>query len=159
MRSDLVNRILKPTGIALLALTAGAIRAAGIADAGFPMVDPALDDPAKPWCYFTHPVSCIGMPWQPDAIGIQVTPEGNIYTGRAEFCVFWGAESKPLACRQRQFLDGYIPVVSDFWTISASPHWGLNFMKREHYDRFWAQLFAPATVVVPRMGAAQVAVP
>jgi hypothetical protein len=91
------------------------IHAAGITDAGFPMVDPSLDDPAKPWCYFTHPVTCIGMPWQPDPIGIQVTPEGNIFTGRAEFCLFWGARSKPLACRQRQFLDGYIPVVADFW--------------------------------------------
>src|SRR5215471_4904757 len=86
------------------------------AEAGFPMVDPKLDDPTKPWCYFTHPVTCIGMPWQPDPIGIQVTPEGNIYTGRAEFCLFWGPASKPLACRQRQFLEGFIPVVSDSWT-------------------------------------------
>lgn len=31
------------------------------------------------------------------------------------------------------------------WTTSASPHWGVNFMKWEHYDRFWAQLFTPAT--------------
>lgn len=93
--------------------------AAGITDGGFPMVDPALDDPAKPWCYFTHPVTCIGMPWQPDPIGIQVTPEGNIYTGRAEFCLFWGADAKPLACRQRRFLDGNIPVVSDSWSDGA----------------------------------------
>lgn len=28
----------------------------------------------------------------------------------------WGNDSKPLACRQRQFPDGYIPVVSDAWT-------------------------------------------
>lgn len=27
------------------------------------------------------------------------------------------------------------------WTTGASPHWGLNFMKWEHYDRFWRQLF------------------
>ncbi|MBN8457507.1 MAG: discoidin domain-containing protein [Verrucomicrobia bacterium] len=93
--------------------------AAGITDAGFPMVDPKLDDPNKPWCYFTHPVTCIGMPWQPDPIGIQVTPEGNIYTGRAEFCLFWGDQGKPLASRQRRFLDGYIPVVSDTWSDGA----------------------------------------
>jgi F5/8 type C domain len=110
---------LSPIALRLLAITSllgPPIHAGGITDAGFPMVDPALDDPNKPWCYFTHPVSCIGMPWQPDAIGIQVTPEGNIFTGRAEFCLFWGKDSKPLACRQRQFLDGFIPVVSDFWT-------------------------------------------
>jgi len=27
------------------------------------------------------------------------------------------------------------------WTTSASPHWGLNFMKWDHYDRFWQQVF------------------
>ena len=32
---------------------------------------------------------------------------------------------------------------STAWTTSASPHWGVNFMKWEHYDRFWAQLYAP----------------
>jgi uncharacterized membrane protein len=31
------------------------------------------------------------------------------------------------------------------WTTSGSPHWGVNFMKWEHYDRFWAQLFAPVS--------------
>jgi hypothetical protein len=71
--------------VALTLLSAAGIltaMAGGITDAGFPMVDPALDDPAKPWCYFIHPVSCIGMPWQPDPIGIQITPEGNVFTGR-----------------------------------------------------------------------------
>ena len=29
------------------------------------------------------------------------------------------------------------------WTTGASPHWGVNFMKWEQYDRFWQQLFAP----------------
>lgn len=33
---------------------------------------------------------------------------------------------------------------STAWTTSGSPHWGLNLMKWEHYDRFWAQLFAPS---------------
>lgn len=106
--------------LALSALfTAHTVVAAGRAEAGFPMVDPSLDDPAKPWCYFTHPVSCIGMPWQPDPIGIQVTPEGNLFTGRAEFCLFWGEHNQPLGCRQRTFLDGYIPVVSDTWTADG----------------------------------------
>ena len=34
---------------------------------------------------------------------------------------------------------------STAWTTSGSPHWGVNFMKWEHYDRFWQQLFAPVT--------------
>jgi uncharacterized membrane protein len=28
------------------------------------------------------------------------------------------------------------------WTTSASPHWGINFMKWDNYDRFWAQVFS-----------------
>jgi len=91
----------------------------GITEGNEPMVDPALDDPAKPWCYFTHPQTCIGMPWQPDSTGIQITPEGDVFTGRAEFCLFWGDSNRPLACRQRRFLDGFIPVVSDDWTDGA----------------------------------------
>ena len=31
------------------------------------------------------------------------------------------------------------------WTTSASPHWGINFMKWEHCDRFWSQVFAVPT--------------
>ena len=33
-----------------------------------------IDDPAKPWSYFVHPVTCIGMPLQTARTGIQVTP-------------------------------------------------------------------------------------
>jgi hypothetical protein len=88
---------------------------AGRAEAGFPMVDPAMDDPAKPWCYFTHPVSCIGVPWEPDTT--QITPEGNLFSGgNTEFCLFFGDKAKPMSARQRRFLDGWIPVVQDEWT-------------------------------------------
>jgi hypothetical protein len=80
----------------------------------FPMVDPKLDDPSKPWCYFTHPTSCIGVPWMP-GLNIQITPEGNLFSNFAELSLFWGPERRPLACRQRQFLDGWIPVVKDSW--------------------------------------------
>lgn len=100
--------------LTLLALgTLPAVAGPGLADAGFPMVDPALDDPAKPWCYFTHPVTVIGMPWAPEAV--QVTPEGNLFTTHAEFCLFWGDPLKPLACRQRRLLDGWIPIIQDDW--------------------------------------------
>ena len=117
----MTNRAFIRAALTMAALFSGinAMAGNGITDAGFPMVDPKLDDPGKPWCYFTHPVTCIGMPWQPDAIGIQITPEGTIYTGRAEFSLFWGDQAKPLACRQRQFLNGYIPVVTDTWTDGA----------------------------------------
>lgn len=85
------------------------------AEAGWPMVDPKLDDPAKPWCYFTHPVTCIGVPWEPDTT--QITPEGNLFSnGNTEFCLFYGDRARPMASRQRHFLEGWIPVVQDEWT-------------------------------------------
>jgi hypothetical protein len=90
--------------------------AQGITDAGWPMVDPSLDDPTKPWCYFIHPTTCIGVPFMPQAV--QVTPEGNIFTNSAEFCLFTGKDLQPMGSRQRRFLEGYIPVVSDSWTGS-----------------------------------------
>ena len=40
-----------------------------------------IDDPAKPWSYFVHPVTCIGMPLQTARTGIQVMPEGTVFTG------------------------------------------------------------------------------
>ena len=109
-----MQKFIRLTAAALALAALPAFAGKGITDAGFPMVDPSLDDPAKPWCYFTHPISCIGMPWMPDAI--QVTPEGNVFTGSAEFCLFWGNDLKPMASRQRQFADGYIPIVQDSWT-------------------------------------------
>ena len=47
-----------------------------LAVAAFPALA-GIDDPAKPWSYFVHPVTCIGMPLQTARTGIQVTPEGD----------------------------------------------------------------------------------
>lgn len=30
------------------------------------------------------------------------------------------------------------------WMTGASPHWGINFMAWDHYQRFWRQLLVPA---------------
>ena len=73
-----------------------------------------IDDPAKPWSYFVHPVTCIGMPLQTARTGIQVTPEGTVFTGEHELALFFGDERKPLACRQRRFVDD-MPIVEDEW--------------------------------------------
>lgn len=112
-----MQKLIHLTTAALALAALPGLAGPGITDAGFPMVDPKLDDPAKPWCYFTHPISCIGMPWMPEAI--QVTPEGNLFTGTAEFCLFWGADRKPMASRQRHFAEGYIPIVQDRWSEGA----------------------------------------
>lgn len=73
-----------------------------------------IDNPAKPWSYFVHPVTCIGMPLQTARTGIQVTPEGTVFTGEHELALFFGDERKPLACRQRRFVDD-MPIVEDEW--------------------------------------------
>lgn len=73
-----------------------------------------IDDPAKPWSYFVHPVTCIGMPLQTARTGIKVTPEGTVFTGEHELALFFGDERKPLACRQRRFVDD-MPIVEDEW--------------------------------------------
>ena len=93
-----------------------AVCAAAICAAAFAVADSAsiLDDPSKPWSYFVHPVTCIGMPLQTAKTGIQVTPEGTIFTGEHELALFFGDERKPLACRQRRFVDD-IPIVEDEW--------------------------------------------
>ena len=90
--------------------------AAICAAAAFAVADSAsmLDDPSKPWSYFVHPVTCIGMPLQTAKTGIQVTPEGTIFTGEHELALFFGDELRPLACRQRRFVDD-IPIVEDEW--------------------------------------------
>ena len=88
------------------------------ADNGRPMIDSReLDDPGKPFCYFLHPLTSIGMPWMPRAM--QLETEGNLYTMQAEFCLFYGDAKKPIVCRQKQWLDGWIPVTQDSWTADG----------------------------------------
>ena len=55
---------------------------------------------------------------------VQVTPEGNIFTNAAEFCLFTGEDAHPMGSRQRRFLEGYIPIVSDSWTDEDGLYYG-----------------------------------
>ena len=48
------------------------------------------------------------------------------------WCAHWGNEFRESAFRSS---------IKDFEV--------LNFMKREHYDRFWAQVFAPGQTLWP----------
>lgn len=80
----------------------------GAALAG-PVFDPAQDDPTKPWSYFGQTTTLIGVPFMPDAI--QVTYDGALFTRHAELCFFIGEPARPFFDRQKQWLDGWIPVV------------------------------------------------
>ena len=50
-----------------------------------------ITDPVKPWSCFVHPVTCIGMPLQTARTGIQVTPDGTVFTGEHELALSFGA--------------------------------------------------------------------
>ena len=38
---------------------------------------------------------------------------------------------------ERKLGAGRVPC----WMSGASPHWGINFMKWDHYRQFWLQVF------------------
>ena len=94
-------------GLLVCLAAAGALRADG------PMVAPAIDDPARPWCYIAKSTTLIGVPYMPDAV--QVTFDGAIYTRGAELCFFYGVPLRPVMARQKTYLDGWIPAVVYDW--------------------------------------------
>lgn len=77
------------------------------------MVDPGIDDAAKPWCYLQKSTTVIGVPYMPDAV--QVTYDGAVYTQHAELCFFYGNQMQPVMQRQKQWYKGWIPVVEYNW--------------------------------------------
>jgi hypothetical protein len=98
-------------GFASLALAFGSLVSAGGARAA--MVDPALDDMGREWCYLAKSTTVIGVPYMPDAV--QVTFDGAIFTTQAELCFFYGAPLQPVMARQKTFLNGWIPIVGYDW--------------------------------------------
>ena len=78
------------------------------------MVSPEIDDLRRPWCYLAHTTTLVGMPWMPDAV--QVTYDGAIFTRHAELCFFSGDPLQPVLDRQKQWVEGWIPIVRYGWT-------------------------------------------
>jgi lysophospholipase L1-like esterase len=78
-----------------------------------PMLDAAADQEGKPWCYLAKSTTVIGVPDQPDVT--QITYDGALFTRNAELCFFYGDKDRPLLARQKQWLDGWIPVVQYAW--------------------------------------------
>jgi hypothetical protein len=73
------------------------------------MVDPAIDQPGRPFCYFSRPSTVIGVMDGPE--GTQVTAEGYLYTGSAELMFFAGDPLQPAYQRIKTLVDGCIPIV------------------------------------------------
>lgn len=81
------------------------------------VIDPAIDNPAKQWCYMAKSTTVIGMPFQPEDAGVtQVTYDGALYTTFAELGFFYGKQNAALLARQKTFYEGWIPVVLYDWT-------------------------------------------
>ncbi len=78
------------------------------------MVNPAVDDMARPWGYELRSAVWLGLPFQP--AWSTVTYDGCVYSGaNAELCFFYGQPLRPLLALQKSFLEGWIPVVRHEW--------------------------------------------
>jgi len=73
------------------------------------MLDPAIDEPGKPFSYFWHPTDVIGALYDP--VASEVTPEGYLYTGFGELMFFVGIPPEPVNVRIKTLHKGYLPIV------------------------------------------------
>jgi hypothetical protein len=82
-------------------------------EAAFPvlggMLDPAIDEPGKPFSYFGHPTDVIGTLYAP--VASEVTPEGYVYTGFGELMFFVDNPPEPVNVRIKTLRKGWLPVV------------------------------------------------
>jgi len=73
------------------------------------MLDPAIDEPGKPFSYFWHPTDVIGALYDP--VASEVTPEGYLYTGFGELMFFVGNPPEPVNVRIKTLHKGFLPIV------------------------------------------------
>ena len=78
---------------------------------------PNIDDPTKEWCYLARSITQTAMPFVPNTV--QVTWDGDIYTRQRELSFFYGQDLKPVMQREKNWLEGWIPVVEYDWTEKA----------------------------------------
>jgi hypothetical protein len=74
------------------------------------MLDPSLDRPDEPFCYFSQPTDVIGVMDGPE--GTLVTPEGYLYTGFGELMFFTGNPPHALRQRVKTLERGYLPIIN-----------------------------------------------
>jgi hypothetical protein len=73
------------------------------------MIDPRIDDPNEPFCYYAFPTDVLGV--MDAREGTLVTPEGYLYTGSAEIMFFTGDPPVPTSQRVKTLRKGYLPVI------------------------------------------------
>lgn len=97
---------MKPVPLLVLAIVA--FLTAAPSYVGAQMLDPAMDRPDEPFCYFSHPTDVIGV--MDGRMASLVSPEGYLYTGFTELMFFTGNPPEPVGQRVKTLLDGYLPV-------------------------------------------------
>ncbi len=65
---------------------------------------------AAPWSFITEPTEQLGVPGYP--AGTEITPEGYLYTGSAEYAFQWGPSFRPWRQPIRRLAAGRYPIVS-----------------------------------------------
>ncbi len=66
------------------------------------MLNPDIDKPGEPFCYFSKPTDVIGVMDGPQAT--LVSPEGFLYTGSGELMFFTGNPPEPINQRVKTLL-------------------------------------------------------
>jgi hypothetical protein len=84
------------------------------------MVDPAIDRPTEPFCYFSHPTDVIGVMDGKEAT--LVTPEGYLFTGYGELMFFAGSSLEPVRQRVKTLERGFVPIVGYRFTADETSY-------------------------------------
>ncbi|MGB9607170.1 MAG: hypothetical protein ACPL7E_01395, partial [bacterium] len=67
----------------------------------------------EPFEYFAFPTTVIGTKDCKSAF--EITPEGYIFSGRAELAFLWGDDKEPLEKREKTLYKGWLPIVQ--WSV------------------------------------------
>jgi hypothetical protein len=63
----------------------------------------------EPFDYFAFPTSVVGT--KDCKAAFEITPEGYLFSGRAEMAFLWGKEKEPLEKRVKTLYKGWLPIV------------------------------------------------
>ena len=84
------------------------------------MLDPSIDKPNEPFCYFSKPTDMINV--IDGREGTLVSPEGYFYTGWGELMFFTGLPQVPINQRVKTLMKGYLPVIQHSFTDRGIEH-------------------------------------
>ena len=116
--------MLRETTIRLVVIAGFALCSPASAERNGQMMDPALDNPEKEWCYSPMSTTVIGVPFSRPT---QVLFDGSLFTETTEVCFLYGKPLKPMFARQKTFLKGWMPIVVYDWN-DGDIHYDIEIM-------------------------------